>query len=132
MSSSHHQQPSGRDFEDKDIRLRPILLFFFWTALFTAGVFFAIHYFQVKMETGVANQDAPISTFATEPVQFPEPRLQVNEQLTLAQQREREAAQLHRYAWVDQAAGVVQIPIDRAMELVVERGLPARQPAESK
>lgn len=33
---------------------------------------------------------------------------------------------LHSYGWVDQQAGVVHIPIERAMELLAERGLPVR------
>ena len=30
---------------------------------------------------------------------------------------------LHSYGWVDQQAGIVRIPIDRAMTLLTERGL---------
>ena len=33
---------------------------------------------------------------------------------------------LHSYGWVDQASGVVHIPIDHAMALTLQRGLPAR------
>ena len=32
--------------------------------------------------------------------------------------REKQAKQAASYAWVDQKAGVVQLPIDRAMELI--------------
>ncbi len=31
---------------------------------------------------------------------------------------------LENYSWVDESKGVVRIPIERAMELVAERGLP--------
>ena len=34
---------------------------------------------------------------------------------------------LHNYAWLDQANGIVRIPIDRAMELIEQRGPPARK-----
>ncbi len=34
--------------------------------------------------------------------------------------------QLNSYGWVDQQAGVAHIPIERAMDLVAERGLPVR------
>ncbi|MCK6625094.1 MAG: hypothetical protein L6R45_07945 [Anaerolineae bacterium] len=33
---------------------------------------------------------------------------------------------LNNYGWVDQEAGVVRIPIERAIELTLERGLPAQ------
>lgn len=35
-------------------------------------------------------------------------------------------AKLNRYGWVDQKAGIVHIPIDQAMKLLVQRGLPAQ------
>ncbi|MBN1991112.1 MAG: hypothetical protein JW953_00295 [Anaerolineae bacterium] len=56
----------------------------------------------------------------------PAPRLQPNpiEQTNMAQQlellRATEEARLSTYGWVDRQAGVVHIPIERAMELVVE------------
>ena len=56
----------------------------------------------------------------------PQPRLLVNEPANLAELREHEHAMLTTYGWVDQSAGVVRMPIDRAKELVLERGLPVR------
>ena len=41
----------------------------------------------------------------------------------------QEEQTLHSYGWVDQQAGVVRIPIDRAMELLAQRGLPTRPQA---
>ena len=34
--------------------------------------------------------------------------------------------QLNSYGWVDEQGGVAHIPIERAMDLIVERGLPVR------
>ena len=42
-----------------------------------------------------------------------------SKQETLATLRKTQTAQAEKYAWVDQKAGVVQLPIARAMELVV-------------
>jgi hypothetical protein len=39
----------------------------------------------------------------------------------LAELHAEEAKHAKRYAWIDQSAGAVQLPIDRAMELTVER-----------
>ena len=39
----------------------------------------------------------------------------------LAELRANETKHAHSYAWVDQEAGVVQLPIERAMELTVQR-----------
>ena len=56
----------------------------------------------------------------------PEPRLQVNETTDLERLRAAENAVLYTYGWVSRAQGKAHIPIERAMALVVERGLPAR------
>jgi hypothetical protein len=40
---------------------------------------------------------------------------------TLAELRAKEAQQLKSYAWVDQKAGVVQLPLDRAVQLTLEK-----------
>lgn len=56
---------------------------------------------------------------------FPQPRLERNERLDINQFRLQEEQSLNSYGWVDQKAGVVRIPIDRAMQLIAQRGLPA-------
>ncbi len=56
----------------------------------------------------------------------PEPRLQTNPPLDLSRYRAIEEAQLHSYGWIDRGNGVVRIPIERALEIVVQNGLPAR------
>lgn len=43
--------------------------------------------------------------------------------------RANEADQLNSYGWVDRNAGTVHIPIDEAMRLTLEHGLPARAQA---
>ncbi len=43
---------------------------------------------------------------------------------TLDQLRDQETAHLDGYAWVDRRAGVVQIPIERAMQLLPQRATP--------
>ena len=51
----------------------------------------------------------------------PAPRLQVTPGAELERVRAAEDAVLGGYAWVDRKAGIVRIPIDRAMDLVAER-----------
>ena len=56
----------------------------------------------------------------------PEPRLQTDPREDLRALRQAEDNALQSYGWIDKNAGVVRIPIDRAMTLTLERGLPAR------
>jgi len=56
----------------------------------------------------------------------PEPRLQTDPRQDLLQMRGQEDAVLSSYGWIDRQAGIVRIPIERAMQLLAEHGLPAR------
>ena len=57
----------------------------------------------------------------------PEPRLQTNPRADLADLRAQEENVLETYGWIDKNASVVRIPIEEAMKLTVQRGLPARK-----
>lgn len=56
---------------------------------------------------------------------FPTPRVQVDDgNQDLADLHQRENLLLDHYSWVDQSKGTVRIPIERAMEVLAEGGLP--------
>jgi hypothetical protein len=57
--------------------------------------------------------------------QPPQPRLETVPRASLAALHARERELLARYGWVDRPHGVVRVPIDRAVELLSRRGLPA-------
>jgi hypothetical protein len=86
-----------------------------------AVLFGLFRYFQTSItevqgpERGVAPSQQP-----------PQPRLLSNEPQELNQVRAAEDQTLNSYGWIDQSKGVVRIPIQRAMELVAQRGLPSR------
>ncbi|MGA8492483.1 MAG: hypothetical protein WB711_18800 [Terriglobales bacterium] len=54
---------------------------------------------------------------------FPQPRLERNERIEINDFRLKEEQTLNSYGWVDEKAGVVRIPIERAMQLIAQRGL---------
>ncbi|HLH17059.1 MAG TPA: hypothetical protein VKX45_07550 [Bryobacteraceae bacterium] len=58
----------------------------------------------------------------------PGPRLQSNPRRDLQEFRKYEEGQLNGYHWVDHARGVVSLPIERAIEILAQRGIPP-QPA---
>lgn len=56
---------------------------------------------------------------------FPTPRLQIDDGAQdLVNLHRREDLLLDHYSWVNQAQGKVRIPIERAMELIAQHGLP--------
>jgi len=54
----------------------------------------------------------------------PEPRLQESPVVDVEQLRKEEEELLTTYGWIDHEAGIIHIHIDRAIDLLVERGLP--------
>lgn len=57
-------------------------------------------------------------------MKFPQPRLEQNERVEINDFRLNEEQTLNSYGWVDKKSGVVRIPIERAMQLLTQRGLP--------
>ena len=56
---------------------------------------------------------------------FPTPRVQTDDgNQDVANLHARESLLLDHYSWIDRKSGKVRIPIERAMELIAQRGLP--------
>lgn len=84
-------------------------------------------YFEI-LENRAAKSDVAMSRVVDTKATPPEPRLQYSnihpstEVQDLAAMRAHEDSLLHTYGWADRPAGIVRIPIDRAIELVGTRG----------
>ena len=57
---------------------------------------------------------------------FPKPRLQEDDVKDMREQLFGEESKLQSYAWTDKDSGEARIPVERAMDLIAERGLPMR------
>lgn len=130
MTSQNQQGNPG--FEATDVRPNAIWLvasgLVVCVALVFLGITWMFHYLNrrdLAAQKGSEIDRVTQAVAATRP-QFPAPRLQVAPQADLAALRSREDAELNGYGWVDRQAGVVRIPINRAMDLIVQRGLPVR------
>jgi len=55
---------------------------------------------------------------------FPEPRLQPNEYVDYEVYSKTLEEQMSGYTWIDKNKGEVRIPVERAIEILAERGLP--------
>jgi hypothetical protein len=56
-------------------------------------------------------------------VEPPQPRLQTDPSEDLAQFRREEDNRLHGYYWIDKQKGIVHIPIEQAMQALVDEGI---------
>jgi hypothetical protein len=121
------RNPSGADFSDRDIPVSKILVFGFYVTLFTVVSLVGLRLLYLALEREANRADEAVSAFVREArILPPEPRLQVDEASTWAAEFARQKASIEGYGWIDANAGVVRIPVSRAMELLAERGLPAR------
>jgi hypothetical protein len=122
----HRENPAHH--EESDVNIRAILGFGGALIVVAAVVHLLIYvlfgYFDGREGVKVpAEFPLAASQGHREP---PEPRLQTDPRQDLADMRAKEDDVLGSYGWVDKNAGVVRIPIDAAMKLTLERGLPAR------
>jgi hypothetical protein len=113
MSEVSRQRP---DYERSDVGTRALALLAAGGALFLLVTPFALAaiYPQALNQPGVAGLQQPP----------PPPRLQIDPAADLAAVRQAETARLSGYGWVQHTQGTVHIPIDRALALTLERGLP--------
>jgi len=135
-----HGQDDEQGFESRDLTPGGLYGFFAGLAVATAIVFFlmlGVYHFMdsyeksheppmspmAKAEQDTRETDAPVVAKQMEKT-FPKPRLETSEPTEIRDFRLKEEQQLHSYGWVDQSAGAVHIPIEQAMQLVAERGLP--------
>jgi hypothetical protein len=85
-----------------------------------------VHHFEKDLNRFFAYQGR--ATWTSSPtLQPPAPRLQTNSAREFAEVRAQEEAELHSYGWVDRPNGVIHIPIDAAIQIALERGLPVRK-----
>jgi hypothetical protein len=96
------------------------------TTIFAAGLVLGIFQYLLHREGGVpaSRIESPAQDARQLP---PEPRLEEAPASDLLEMRTAEDQVLTHYAWLDQQNGIVRLPIDRAMELIAQRGLPARK-----
>jgi hypothetical protein len=124
---SHGAENPDVRFEDKDVRASAILKFAVYLFFATIAVLFLMQRLYVGFARFEASQQPPPPIMQTAPDrQAPLPRLQVLPTKDLEELRRNENATLSSYGWVDPPTGIVRIPIEEAMRLVTERGLPVR------
>jgi len=125
----HDERNPAVHHEETDVDLRAILAFGAGLVAVAIAVHILIWLLFRFFDAQAARRDVVEYPLAAEQADRlpPEPRLQTNPRQDLQDLRTQETDTLTTYGWVDRNNGVVRIPIDDAMKLVVQRGLPARQ-----
>jgi len=133
-----HQEHEDIGYEREDLSPRGILAFLIGLALVGLLVHFAVKGMYGYLDAYQKQHQPPLNPLVSQTennsrqisnadiARFPQPRLETNERLEINDFRLQEEKTLNSYGWIDQQAGVARIPIDRAMQLLAQRGLPTR------
>jgi len=138
MKHSHSGHETG--FEREDLSTRGVFAFMIGLAIVGLVIYFIIvgmYTFLDKYERSQMTTASPLVTskgamsrVVTQDYidqRFKEngaPMLETNERGQFRDFLMNQENQLNSYGWVDEKAGVAHIPIERAMELIEQRGLP--------
>ena len=123
--------PEGAHYEHTDIEPAIGYKFALWLSVamvLSFGIVYgAFWFFDRQARTANIDRRYPVAAGVTRPV--PTPNLQTQPFRDVYMLREDEAKKLQSYGWVDQDGGVTRIPVERAMEVMLERGFPVRTDA---
>jgi hypothetical protein len=120
MNRPHDPSPGH---ERTDASPLVIGLFALGLVMMIVVVLLLLHWIFWRMETSAERKDAPPSSMAGQHA-IPEPRLQADPTADLGRLRSSEDERLSTYGWIDAEHTAARIPIDRAIEILAERGLP--------
>ena len=124
------QAESDAVARNRDVSIRGVLYFAFWLAvgLIASGVAMLLLFRALEKRDRAEDRKLSPMIAASLARTPPEPRLEPYPLAPRAKLRAEEEEILTTYGWVDKNRGVVRVPIERAMELLVERGLPPAKP----
>jgi hypothetical protein len=130
---NHEENGAALGHETRDVNLKffaSVMVGLF--LLLFVGMSVSLWYLNVLRESARGQDTPPPPLAATLPAEPPEPRLQPAPGVDLQRIRAEEEKVLENYEWVDAKSGIARIPIERAMELTAQRGLPVRSEVKSK
>jgi hypothetical protein len=122
-----------KKYETSDVNLRPIVTTVVVLAAITVVSYIVVYGLYVYWQSS----DAETRTQNVLPIAegFEQPRtgpllVEGEESPDLARMKAESAKRVDSYGWVDPNAGVAHIPVERAMDIVAEKGLPSGAPWE--
>jgi hypothetical protein len=114
---------TGAGYERIEVATRPVVAF---AVLLAAVVLIALGVLRWQyglLASRARAEQVPLHPLAAQTEVPPEPRLLADPGASLAAYQEEERKKLETPAWIDQSAGIVRVPIERAMELLVREGV---------
>jgi hypothetical protein len=122
-----HEENPDVGYEVADANIRQVVIAGIGLAVATAIACFAMYFLfnLLKKSGGPAQAVNPMAPARTLP---PEPRVEEKPWMQHVNVLTKDDQTLNTYGWTNKGAGLVRIPIDKAMDIVVQRGLPTVTP----
>jgi hypothetical protein len=137
-----HDHAAHGSYERQDLQPAGIVYFLLALAVVTVACILGLRGLYAYLDHRERGSQTPVNPLLTNVPEdtrhvgpgypqavFPDPKLEEDERTQLNSIRTNEEKELYSYGWVDEKAGTLHIPIDRAMDLIVQRGLPVRPQA---
>lgn len=127
----NHDDPNvnGPGYETRDADLKVLLQFGFWLAVLLAVTLIVMRFIFGYL-TALTPLGPAASPFANTREIPTGPLLQAHPHEDLVTFCANQRQLVDGYAWINKSGGIVQIPIDRAMDITLQKGLPARSTQE--
>jgi len=115
----------GPGHEKNDVSIRGVVLFVVWLVGVGIGVQILMWGLFRLFAHETKSLDRPVPAMVEKSLRRlpPAPRLEDRPLAPRAVLNAQENTRLSSYGWVDRKTGLVHIPIDRAMDLIAERGI---------
>ncbi|MGB6876208.1 MAG: hypothetical protein WBD87_09260 [Candidatus Acidiferrales bacterium] len=130
MATEPIVRTEGVRHESRDTNL-PSLALFGGAIVVTVAIVMLFCLWLFGIYTRVQSLGPAAKPFASSRPLPPEPRLQPKPENDLQNYLEDQHTELNTYGWVDRSTGIVRIPIERAMQLLLQQGLPVRNSSQS-
>jgi hypothetical protein len=112
-------------YEPTDIKPRPVILTGVGVVSVTLAIGLLMYFVYAPLTHWRESVGAQTPAAGAVPAQLPpEPRLQASPAAEFQSYRAAQMGQLNKYHWTNRDKGMVGIPIQRAMDLIVQRGIP--------
>lgn len=134
-------------YERKDIGVAGVVYFLIGLAVVAVIIHFVIAGLYNYLDKRFQAEQPPVSPLANAPKDtrhlptsyadylkqnFPSPQLEIDERTQLNSILLQQEQTLASYGYIDEKAGIVRIPIERAMQIIAQRGLPVRAQGNSE
>ncbi|HKQ71962.1 MAG TPA: hypothetical protein VJT73_21605 [Polyangiaceae bacterium] len=133
MADPHHPPADQPPRYDSELAFKSILYFAGGVAGATVLALLAMWWMSASFKAQEEAKDrapSPIAAARLDPIP-PGPRLQASPPRDMDEMRARDREALTTYGWADKTGGVARIPVDRAIQILAQKGLgqaPKKEP----